>query len=115
MLCRKQRRISYKKNKLSDIMSVRMRQSLVNEKNNYSWKDLVEYNLDSLKKHLENQFKSGMNWDNHGIKGWHIDHIKPISLFNITSYNCDDFKKCWALENLQPLWWYENIKKSNKV
>lgn len=62
--------------------------------------------------HLEEQFKSGMNWDNYGK--WHVDHIKPISLFVFTSYEDEEFQKCWALENLQPLWAEENLKKGVK-
>jgi len=26
-----------------------------------------------------------------------------------------EFMKCWALDNLQPMWGDENIKKSNKL
>lgn len=28
--------------------------------------------------------------------------------------NCDDFKECWKLTNLQPLWAIDNLKKGNK-
>ena len=44
--------------------------------------------------------------------GWHIDHIKPCSLFNLNDE--EQIKECFNLENLQPLWGLENIKKSNK-
>ena len=33
---------------------------------------------------LENKFKKGMSWSNMGKSGWEIDHIKPISLFDLT-------------------------------
>jgi hypothetical protein len=26
-----------------------------------------------------------------------------------------EFMKCWSLENLQPMWGEENIRKSNKI
>ena len=65
--------------------------------------------------HIESQFKEGMSWKNHGIHGWHIDHIRPISSFNFESCNDPEFKECWALENLQPLWAKENLSKSNKI
>ena len=55
-----------------------------------------------------------MTWDNYGKFGWHIDHIKPINTFNITDQYCDDFKKCWALANLRPLWWKDNLIRSKK-
>ena len=56
-----------------------------------------------------------MSWDNYGRNGWEIDHIKPISSFNFNSYKDKEFKECWSLENLQPLWAEENIRKSNKI
>lgn len=62
----------------------------------------LEYTIDVLKKHLENQFDSHMNWNNHGIY-WHIDHIIPQSVLIYTSMNDENFKKCWALDNLRPL------------
>jgi hypothetical protein len=76
------------------------------------WEELVGYTLEELTNHLESKFKPGMTFDNYGK--WHIDHIKPKSSFNYKSYEDDEFKECWALENLQPLWAEENIRKSNK-
>jgi len=77
-----------------------------------SWKDLVTWDINDLKSHIEKLFKQGMNWENHGE--WHIDHIKPICSFNITDYKCEDFKNCWSLNNLQPLWKYDNQSKGSK-
>ncbi len=81
-------------------------------KDRRSWETLVGYTKEDLKIHLESLFKDGMSWDNYGK--WHIDHIRPVASFNITSAECEDFKKCWALENLQPLWAEENFKKNKK-
>jgi hypothetical protein len=77
------------------------------------WEDLVGYTLEELKKHLEKQFDKNMTWENRGSY-WHIDHIKPQSLFKFTSVDDPEFKECWALSNLQPLEAIANIKKSNK-
>ena len=82
---------------------------------NYSrghWQKYVGYTVQELVKHIESKFEDWMSWDNYGK--WHIDHIKPKSLFNYTSFFDEDFKKCWALSNLQPLEAIENIKKRNK-
>lgn len=68
--------------------------------------------IDELKIHLENQFRDGMNWDNWGLHGWHIDHIKPLSKFDLQ--NRDEFLKACHYTNMQPLWWDENIKKGNR-
>jgi len=64
-------------------------------------------------KHIESQFDENMTWENYGSY-WHVDHIKPQSLFEFESADDDGFKKCWALENLQPLSAKENWKKGNK-
>jgi hypothetical protein len=111
----------YYKNRQSNIkycisrnMSQSIRHSLKTGKHHIHWEKLVNYTSEQLKLHIEAQFKPGMNWDNYGFRGWHIDHIVPISSFNITSCECDEFKKCWALSNLQPLWWYENLSKGNR-
>ena len=74
---------------------------------------ILGYDAQQLRDYLEAQFKPGMTFDNHGNKGWHIDHIKPRSSFNYTSMEDEEFKACWALENLQPLWAGENLQKGN--
>ena len=69
------------------------------------------YSIEELYNHLESQFTEGMSWDNMGE--WHIDHIRPVASFNYTTTECEDFKKCWALNNLQPLWAKDNMSKGN--
>ena len=54
-----------------------------------------------------------MDWGNQGE--WHIDHIVPVSAFNFDSPEHMDFKRCWALSNLQPLWGRDNISKHAKL
>lgn len=71
--------------------------------------DILGYSALDLKKHMEKLFVNGMTWNNWGE--WHIDHIIPISFFEKT----DDPKIINSLENLQPLWKSENIRKSNKI
>lgn len=63
-----------------------------------------------LKNYLQNKFKDGMSWENHGE--WHIDHIRPLSGFDLTDR--EQFLKACHYTNLQPLWAKENIMKSNK-
>ena len=108
------KRMENPKNKLSKNIRTYMGLSLKGNKNGRCWEDLVGYNLQNLMIHLEKLFKPGMTWDNYGMKGWSIDHIKPISKFNFVSYEDEEFKECWALENLQPLWHKENISKGAK-
>ena len=74
--------------------------------------ELIGCKFSELKQHLENKFKPGMTWENHGLYGWHIDHIKPCSKFDFTDDN--EQKKCFHYTNLQPLWAKENLIKRDK-
>jgi hypothetical protein len=89
--------------------------TLNGSKNGGHWETLVDFTLQELKKHLESKFQPEMTWENHGKKGWHIDHVIPKSAFNFKTPNDIDFKKCWCLENLQPMWAKENLRKSDKL
>jgi len=86
--------------------------SLKGKKAGRTWESLVGYTIEDLIKHLESKFEFWMSWSNYGK--WHIDHIKPKSLFHYTCPEDQEFKECWALSNLQPMEAKENIKKSNK-
>lgn len=70
---------------------------------------LLGYTIEELMAHLEKQFTESMTWDNYGQ--WHVDHIKPISSFKFESPEDPEFKECWRLENLQPLWGPDNLSK----
>ena len=100
------------RNKLSQGISTSITRGLKNGKEGKNWREFVDFTIDELKKHLEKQFKSGMSWENYGE--WHIDHKKPVSMFNFNSPEDPEFKLCWCLANLQPLWAKDNIIKGNK-
>ena len=70
---------------------------------------LLGYSIEELMAHLEKQFTEGMTWDNYGE--WHVDHIRPMTSFKFESVDDPEFKECWALSNLQPLWWNDNLSK----
>ena len=61
------------------------------------------------KAHFESLFQEGMNWENHGTHGWHIDHIRPVSSFLL-----EELPLANHISNLQPLWAADNLKKSNR-
>jgi hypothetical protein len=88
-----------------------------NHKNGKHWEDIVGYSVDVVMRHLESKFSPGMTWDNYGRRdgtGWQIDHIVPKSWFKIAEAGDEEFKKCWALDNLQPMWHLENASKGNR-
>jgi hypothetical protein len=80
---------------------------------NQSYFDVLQYTPEQLIVHLEKQFTERITWENYGE--WHVDHKQPISSFNIQEMGDSEFMKCWSLENLQPMWGEENIRKSNKI
>ena len=112
---KKQRRSKDPKYKLSWNISSLMRVTLQRKgvKKTLAFEKAVGYTISQLKEHLENKFDDKMSWENYGSY-WHVDHIKPVSLFNFSSIEDQEFKDCWALNNLQPLEAIENIKKGNK-
>lgn len=108
--------IKYKKSvkgKLNRSISVGVWRSLNGQKNGRGWENLVGYTLDDFKKDIGLKFTEGMSWGNYGQ--WHIDHIIPISAFNFEKPEDIDFKRCWSLENLRPLWAIDNLKKHSKI
>ncbi len=98
--------------RISASISRGMWKSLRGEKSGRHWEDLVGYTLDDLVHHLESQFTEGMTWDNMGREGWSIDHRKPIKAHTFTSPDDPEFKQCWSLENLQPMWFRDNCAKN---
>ena len=102
--------------KLNGNMSSGIRVSLKRDnlsKNGRHWEYLVGYTVYELKHYIENLFQSGMTWDNYGK--WHLDHIIPKAFFKYKSTADTEFKFCWSLSNLQPLWAKDNISKGAKI
>ena len=77
--------------------------------------ELLGFTLEELKAHLERQFTKGMTWEKLLAGEIHIDHIRPVWTFSVTSADCPEFRACWALTNLRPLWAKENLSKGGKV
>lgn len=65
---------------------------------------ILGYTRHDLVKHLELLFEDGMSWDNYGE--WEIDHIVPVSWF--VRYGVNDPRVVNKLNNLRPLWAFEN-------
>ena len=65
------------------------------EKNGHYF-DVLKYSPEQLISHLEKKFIDNMSWDNYGE--WHVDHIQPISSFDIKEIGDNEFMKCWTLD-----------------
>lgn len=74
---------------------------------------LLGYPVTALRSHLEARFLPGMTWDNYGSE-WQVDHVRPVASFAFTSTDDPQFKECWALRNLQPLWKIDNLRKNSE-
>lgn len=108
---REENRQRYYNNRLHQNIGRILRMGLKTNKRGKTF-DILGFSVKELKEHLESLFKEGMTWDNYGE--WHIDHKIPRSLLPYSYKEDENFIKCWSLDNLQPLWKIENLKKSNK-
>lgn len=79
---------------------------------NYSCLDLVGCSAADLQAHIQSLWRPGMSWGNYGQFGWHIDHIRPCSSFDLSEQ--EQRNKCFHYTNLQPLWAFDNRSKGNK-
>lgn len=81
-------------------------------KQGQTWEKCVGYTIEDLAAHLESLFTDGVSWENQGSY-WDIDHVIPKTWYAFSSKDDEEFKKCWALKNLQPLTKFDNVSKQN--
>lgn len=74
----------------------------------FRWEKILGYSKEQLKEHLLCEFEEGMSFDNYG--DWGVTFHIPKRCYKFTSFINDDFKKCWSIKNLKPMW-KEDIKK----
>ena len=91
----------------------RIRMALKGNFKSASTMKLIGCTIDELRSHLESLFEPWMTWENHGVGGWDIDHIRPCVSFDLTDPKQQ--RICCNWSNLQPMEHIENIKKRDKV
>ena len=98
--------------RLSHNIRVLIRKSLQNQFTTKSKKtiEILGCSFEEFKIHLESKFDVNMNWENQGTY-WHLDHIIPIS----SAKTEEDVYRLNHYTNFQPLYWLDNLKKSNKI
>lgn len=109
---RRQERMSNDKRfRLRYLLRLRLNNALSGRyKNGSAVKDLG-CSVDEFVQHIESKFVKGMSWENRGA--WHLDHIKPLSSFNLEDRN--ELLKACHFSNIQPLWAKDNLKKGSKL
>lgn len=60
------------------------------------------------------QEREGISLQEAMDRGYHIDHIKPLSSFGVKSITDLAFKECWAMTNLRVIPAIDNLKKGAK-
>lgn len=71
------------------------------------------YTTQQLKAHIERQFTKHMTWQAFAEGKIHIDHIRPLSAFDLS--DPEQFRAAFALHNMRPLWARANLKKGARV
>jgi hypothetical protein len=74
---------------------------------------IIGLTLTEFKQHIESKWSERMNWNNYGAGDgkWVLDHKMPIS----TAKDKNDIITLNHYTNLQPMWWRENLEKSDKI
>lgn len=100
-----------KKHQIWGCIQTRIRASVKNNKpRGGALFEYLGYTPTDLRRHLERQFRPGMNWKAFEEGRIHIDHVVPVSSFDLT--RDEEVRRCWAMTNLQPLWSEDNLAKS---
>jgi hypothetical protein len=65
-----------------------------------------------MRDHIEQQFRPGMDWENHGSgrHEWVVDHVKAIAMFDW--WTDAGLAEAFHWTNVQPLWLLEHRAKS---
>jgi hypothetical protein len=98
--------------RVKESLSANLRNALNGHGKGQKTLDYLCMSIDEFKIYIESMFKDGMNWENYGLHGWHLDHIQPIHSFDHSDE--EQVKQCWHYSNFQPLWAKDNLSKGCK-
>ena len=73
----------------------------------YKMADLVTYLDDDIRDREDISLHQAFN------KGYHVDHITPLSKFPFGEIGDKTFRKCWSMDNLRAIPAQENLKKGS--
>jgi len=110
------KRSRFVKNRIDDSCFSSIRKFIYNKKAPPSWNSNFKFSPEDFYIKMRELFEDRMCWENYGGEdGWSIDHRVPLSKFKYESFDNPEFELAWCLDNLQPMWKKDNIRKSNKV
>ena len=95
--------------KLTKLCRTRVGRAIKGFDKRASTMELIGCTVNELRQHLESLFEPWMTWENQGLGGWDIDHIKACYHFNME--DPQQQRECFNWRNLQPLGHIANIKK----
>ena len=71
--------------KLKKLFWDRLLNALKYQQQGKSYYPSLEYlgiEVDQFAEFIEKQFTERINWKNHSLKGWHLDHVRPCQSFD---------------------------------
>lgn len=90
-----------------------VRDAVVRDGSSPKAESFLGYSIRELRDHLERQFDKRMTWAAFTAGEIHIDHIVPLSSFDLS--DPEELKRAWCMTNLRPAWAKDNLSKSSKM
>lgn len=97
--------------RLSENLRGRLRKAIKNcQKTGSAVRDLG-CTIEEFKVYIEGLFLPGMSWKDWGFGDdkWHLDHIKPIKMFNMEAR--EELLQVCHYTNIRPLWQKDNLSR----
>jgi hypothetical protein len=77
--------------------------------------ELLGSSYENFHQWISNQLTDGMTMENYGLKGWHLDHVRPVMSFRDKQIDkeLEVQKVAFNWRNYQPLWGADNQSKND--